>query len=103
MRNQKAVQCFWIVAVALLTVGSEAHARFYKPLNKFVETETKTMMKALQEVEASDPMDLDGKFALKRFFLRLQAKIGFSAEVVSIDLIPEVELIWQKEKTSNTM
>jgi len=73
-----------------------AQARSYEELTTFVDQNTERITSALQETSA-DGLMLSGNFEFRRLFLRLQAKVGFDIETGKIELIPELELVFQKE------
>jgi len=86
-------------ALLILVFGvSAAQAKVYPKLTRFVDENVTQIQGALGAAAASEPMELGGKFEFKRILLRLQAKAGFSIDLATLELIPEVELVFQKEK-----
>lgn len=88
---------FIVTAVALGLAGP-VHAKPYKKLTDFVDQEIGRVSKAMNSAASIEPMELGGAFEFKRILLRLTAKVGFDIEVAKIELLPELELVFQKEK-----
>lgn len=82
-----------LVLFTALLVGLPAQGKPIQNLQDFTAREVSRLDKAVQEGTTPGSRD----FEMKRFLLRVQAKAGFSIEVVNVELIPELELVWQKE------
>ena len=83
------------ILIGLIIGQTAAFAKPYKKLTAFVAEEVTPISDALNT--GGDSMILDGNYEFKRLYLRLQAKAGFSIEVVNLEVIPELELAFQKE------
>ena len=89
---------FYAVIAMILTAGNMAKAKSYPELTLFVGEQTELMVRALLETELNDPMDFKGNYEFRRFFLKINALVGFDIEIATIQLVPELELVFQKEK-----
>ncbi len=81
-----------------LLVPFIAQGKQYKELTQFIDESTTQVAEALELSGRGDSLELGGKYEFKRFLIRLTAKVGFDVEVAKIELIPELELVFQKEK-----
>ena len=88
-----------LLAICLMVgVATQAEAKQYPELTQFVIEKTTAAREALTPFEGEGPFLLAPQFDLKRFLLRIQMKIGFDVEFGKIEVIPELELVFQKEK-----
>lgn len=85
-----------VLALAFLTTSAEA--KQYKKLTRIVNENVTAVSDALNKSADPETLELGGSFELRRLFLRVQAKAGFDVEFGKIELIPELELVFQKEK-----
>jgi hypothetical protein len=87
-----------VIGLVIALLAPMAEAKQYVELTEFVETNAKTIGKTLNATALQSPMELGGGYEFRRLFLRIQAKVGFNVEFANIDLVPELELVFQKEK-----
>ncbi len=85
------------ITLTVILLASHAEGKPVKELAEFTRTSVATMNEAVGEAVAYP--DRTG-WAFKRFLLRLTAKVGFDIEAVKLELLPELELVWQKEHSS---
>jgi hypothetical protein len=86
-----------LMAVSLL-MAFPAHAKVVKTLGDFTSEQVTLLGKAVNDGTAPESSAGQTRdWAFKRFLLRVTAKVGFSIEVVNLELVPELELVWQKE------
>ena len=75
-------------------VGSKAN----KKLTDFISSTVERVGTAVST--ASKPegenAELSPGFYFRRFLLLIQAKVGFDIELGKIELVPEIELVWQR-------
>ena len=88
------------VTIALLLLAAiPATAEPVQELTEFTATQVRAISAAINEVGPSlNTSPEAGDFTFRRFFLRVTAKVGFDIEAVKLELLPELELVWQKEK-----
>jgi len=83
-----------LVLLTAFLVGLPAHAKPVKTLAEFTSSEIRSLDQAVQEGTGEGSRDWE----FKRFLLRVTAKIGFTVEVVNLELLPELELVWQRDE-----
>lgn len=81
--------------LALFLGTMPLHAKPVSELTKFTETEIATLTDAINEAQRDETPQRD--WAFRRFLLRIAAKVGFDIEVIKLEVIPELELVWQKQ------
>lgn len=87
-----------LLALLTMVFAVTGQAKQYEKLTRFIDENVETISQAMNASSAVQPMDFGGEWEFKRIFLRLQAKAGFDVEFGKIELIPELELVFQKEK-----
>lgn len=91
-----------VLMLVLLPVTGVKGAPIEK-LTQFVREEVVRINDAVASIPSEDALQQD-KWDFRRFLLRLRAKVGFNvAEMAKIDLIPELEHVFQKRKVSVPM
>ena len=89
----------YLYSAALLgLITTQAKAQKYPDLTEFVEKNVRNISLAINSSSIPEYPGIQGKFEFKRFLLRINAKVGFEAPIGKIELIPELELVFQKEK-----
>ncbi|MBI1861148.1 MAG: hypothetical protein HYR96_09550 [Deltaproteobacteria bacterium] len=86
------------IAMALILAAS-AQAKQYPQLTDFINNTAHDVNLALVTTAHGSTqtgvMPAMSGFEFRRIFLRLQANVGFAIEVAKIELIPELELVFQ--------
>lgn len=89
------------IALSLLWALS-AEAAPVKALTTFTEEQIRVLQGAVHGAHASrTTADEAESWTFRRFLLRVVAKAAFDIEAVKLELVPELELVWQKEKPAN--
>lgn len=95
--NQKLLRVILLVVVSLT-----AQAKQYEGLTQFVSEQTKELSQTINQSLSEESLETVGEFfgqaVFRRFFIRVQAKVALDIEVVNLELIPELELVFQKDK-----
>ena len=86
------------IVFTLCLISVQAQAKQYKKLTEIVNETVGPVADALNKSADNETLNMGGEFALRAVFLRIQAKAGFDVEFGKIELIPELELVFQKEK-----
>jgi len=81
----------------LVLVSLSLQAKPIPELTNFVEEQSTVLSTALSEGNDSAAWEALGGWEFKRFFLRVGAKVGFDIEAIKLELLPELELVWQKD------
>ena len=82
----------------VLAISVNANADQYKKLTEFVNDNVSQISQAINSTAGDEPMGFGGDYEFKRFFLRIQAKVGFDLPpFAKLTVVPELELVFQKE------
>ena len=86
-----------ILFIAIGILGSVCEARTYPKLTRYVDENVGVIAQAVNTTAKESPMNLGGGYEFRRFNLRIQAKAGFDVEFGKVVVVPELELVFQKE------
>ena len=84
------------IASLLMFISLSVQAKPIPALTDFTAEQVKILSTALAEADEPDSRSFDD-WVFKRFFLRVTAKVALDIEAIKLELLPELELVWQKE------
>ena len=82
----------------LLVFSHAATAKPIPELRYFAEHEIESISKALNETDTEVAERNETTWEFKKFLLRISANFAFDINVVTLALVPELELVWLKKK-----
>lgn len=89
----------YLVLLLLFLMSVPLRSEPIPELTEFTDTQIAALSQAVAARDSEEvETELRG-WSFKRFFLRLTAKVGFDLKAAKIELLPELELVWQKDAT----
>lgn len=85
------------LATLALLMTSMSYGKSYPKLTEFMDENVTRVGNAMNATAGHESMDFGGNYEFKRIFLRFQALVGIDVHVAKLLLVPELELVFQKE------
>jgi hypothetical protein len=87
-----------ILLLLVITFSNPTHASISDQLTDFISDEVWSMDNAFIRYSSSSPSSAEEDFFLRRFWLRVRAKVGIEVPgLAEFDIIPEVEMLWENQ------